>query len=127
MLCTTYSWRSLRGPAGWIGRLAATLVVGTVLLSGQAPDASVRGVVSSAQGKPLAGVTLVATHSGTGLVQTTTSDSEGRYYFGSLPRGLYSLTVQMAGYQGLEKRGIELAVGARHGLGTCMGNLAALE
>jgi len=100
-----------RGASPW---LAAVLLFWIASLAGQAPEASVRGVVNNAEGQPLAGAKLTATHSETGFVQATTTDSEGRYYFGSLPRGLYSLKAEMAGYQGLEKRGVELAVGARH-------------
>ena len=93
--------------------LAATLLFWAVSLAGQAPEASVRGVVRNSAGQSLAGAKLTVSHSDTGLVQTAIGDSEGRYSFGSLPRGLYSLTAEMEGYQGLEKRGIELSVGAR--------------
>jgi hypothetical protein len=83
-------------------------------LSAQDPAASVRGVVSNDQGQPLAGATLTATHSDTGFAQRTTTDSQGQYYFAAVPRGAYSFQVEMSGYRGLEKRGIELAVGAKH-------------
>jgi Carboxypeptidase regulatory-like domain/TonB dependent receptor-like, beta-barrel len=111
-----------RGP--W---LAGTLLLWAVSVAGQAPDASVRGVVRSTAGQSLAGARVTASHSDTGLVQTAISDSEGRYSFGSLPRGLYSLTAQREGYQGLEKRGIELAVGARREENFALSPLAAAE
>ena len=94
--------------------LAATLLLWTASLAGQAPEASVRGAVSNAEGQPLAAAQVTATNSETGFAQTTRTDSRGDYYFGSLPRGMYSLKVEIAGYQGLEKQGVELAVGARH-------------
>jgi hypothetical protein len=88
---------------GWIGVLPA-----------QVSDVSVRGLVIDDQGRRVSGTTITATHSETGLTQSTETDSQGEYYFGSLPRGLYTLKVEMAGYRGLEKQGIELAVGAKH-------------
>jgi hypothetical protein len=90
------------------------LLFWTVPLPAQTPDAVMRGVVTNNESSALVGATLTATRSETGFAQTTTTDSQGQYYFGSLPRGLYSLKVEMSGYAGLEKRGIELAVGAKH-------------
>jgi carboxypeptidase family protein/TonB-dependent receptor-like protein len=94
--------------------LAAAFVFWVVPLLGQAPDAVMRGVVSNSEGLPLSGAKLTATRSETNFAQTTTTDSQGGYYFASLPRGLYSLKVETSSYGGLEKQGIELAVGAQH-------------
>ena len=94
--------------------LAAALLFWIAPLPAQAPDASLRGVVSNNEGQPLVGAEVTATHSETDFSQSTLSDSQGEYYFGSLPRGLYSLKLEMAGYRSLEKQGIELAVGAKH-------------
>jgi hypothetical protein len=80
----------------------------------QTPEAYLRGSVSDDQGRPLVGAEVVATQSETGLAQTIRTDSQGEYFFLSLPRGLYSFKVEMPGYRGLEKRGIELAVGDKH-------------
>jgi hypothetical protein len=82
------------------------------LLAAQAPDASLLGTVGNGEGIPLPGAALTATNSETGLTQTTTSDADGRYYFGALPPGLYRLKAELHGYLGLEKRGVELTVGA---------------
>jgi hypothetical protein len=90
------------------------LQVGIASLAAQTPDAYLRGIVTDSEGRPVPGAEITAVQSETGLAQTTKADSEGEYFFGSLPRGLYSLRLSMTGYQGLEKKGIELAVGARH-------------
>jgi hypothetical protein len=82
-------------------------------LAGQTPDASVRGSVVDTAGRPLAGAKVAAIHSEIGFTSSVKTDSHGQYHFGSLPRGLYTLKVEMPGYQGLEKQGVELAVGAR--------------
>ncbi|OFV99546.1 MAG: hypothetical protein A3F68_07130 [Acidobacteria bacterium RIFCSPLOWO2_12_FULL_54_10] len=107
--------RTLDSQARWRWLAAAlALVFSVTALPAQAPDASVRGVVSNNEGQPLAGAQVTATYPETGFAQAAATDSQGEYYFGSLPRGLYSLKVEMAGYRGLEKQGVELAVGARH-------------
>jgi carboxypeptidase family protein/TonB-dependent receptor-like protein len=103
-----------QGRWGQLPWLAAALLFWIVPLRGQGPDASVRGVVSNTEGQPLAGAKLTATESETGFTQTTTTDPQGAYYFGTLPRGPYTFKVEMSGYTGLEKRGIELAVGAKN-------------
>ena len=99
------------GPRPW---LAIALLFWIIPLRAQAPDAVMRGVVSDSEGLPVSGAKLTATRLETNFAQTTMTDSQGEYYFGSLPRGLYSLKVEMPGHAGLEKRGIELAVGAKH-------------
>jgi Carboxypeptidase regulatory-like domain/TonB dependent receptor len=107
--------------------LAAALLFWMVPLRAQAQDATVRGVVSDSGGQPLAGAKLTATLSEAGFAQTTTTDSQGEYYFGSLPRGSYSFKVELSGYTGLEKRGIELAVGAKHGENFALTPLSTTE
>jgi hypothetical protein len=94
--------------------LTAALLAWTVPSPAQTPDAVMYGVVSNSEGLPLRGAKLTATRSETGFSQSTMANSQGEYDFGSLPRGLYSFKVEMSGYTGLEKRGIELAVGAKH-------------
>ena len=127
-MATILHWRTLR-PAGLQPalRLGAILLFSGGWLAGQAPDASVRGVVRGAEGQPLAGVVLTVSNSENGFLQTAVSDNKGRYSFGSLPRGLYSLTAEKAGYQGLEKRGIEMAVGARREENFTLTPLRALQ
>ena len=124
---TTYR-RSFRRISPWHGRgLAATLLFCAASLAGQAPDASVRGVVRNLDGQPLAGAKLTASQTDTTLVQTAISDSAGRYSFGSLPRGVYSVTAEMQGHQSLEKRGIELTVGDRREENLTLSPLATSE
>jgi hypothetical protein len=104
--------QGLSGLRPWLA--AVLMCFWAIPLSAQGPDASARGVVSDDRGSPLVGAEVTATHAETGFGQTTTTDSQGEYYFASLPRGPYSFKVEMSGYRGLEKRGIELTVGAKH-------------
>src|SRR5262245_25550494 len=94
--------------------LIGFLQIWIAFLLGQTPDAYLRGIVADSQGGPVQGAQITAVQLETGFAQTTRTDAQGEYFFGSLPRGLYSLRLSMTGYQGLEKKGIELAVGARH-------------
>src|SRR5262249_32795285 len=82
-------------------------------LLAQAPNPSVRGLVSDTEGRPVAGADVTIIQVDTAFTQATVTDSQGEYSFQSLPRGLYSFKVEMAGYRGLERQGIELAIGAK--------------
>jgi hypothetical protein len=55
-------------------------------------------------------VTVTATHVATGVVQTATSDSEGRYRLPSLAQGEYRLEVVMQGFQTQARTGLILTV-----------------
>jgi hypothetical protein len=107
--------RRHRREASWVRRpwWVAVLLSCIGPSAAQAPNASVRGVVADVEARPIVGAKITSSNSETGFAQTTTTDTHGEYYFGSLPRGLYGLKVEAAGYRGLEKQGIELAVGAK--------------
>jgi hypothetical protein len=94
--------------------LAGVRLVCIAPLLAQAPNASVRGGVSDTEGQPVEGVKVTAIQVDTGFAQPTLTDSLGEYSFQSLPRGVYSFKVEIAGYRGLEKRGVELAIGTKH-------------
>src|SRR5439155_26604499 len=93
---------------------AASFLLWTTALLAQTPDASVLGIVTDAEDRTLAGVKVTATQSATGFTQTTVTGSRGEYYFGALPRGIYTLEFERQGYQRRAKQGVELAVGAKH-------------
>ena len=105
-----------RGPidGSWLFGIAASLLLWTTGLLAQRPDASVLGIVTDPEGRALTGVKVTATESATGFTQATITSSSGEYYFGALPRGVYTLEFALEGYQGLTKQGVELAVGAKH-------------
>src|SRR6266849_6156023 len=106
-------------PCNWFAHRTRGLLRALVLLTwiaasaGQEPEASLQGTVRDSKGQPVAGAAVTATHSETGLTQRTTTQARGEYFFGSLPRGLYNLKVEITGYRGLEKQAIELVVGGR--------------
>jgi hypothetical protein len=80
---------------------------------GQSPEAVVLGTVTGLEGQPIPAATVTATQAGTGFTQTGGTGSRGEYAFLALPRGAYNVKATKPGYQGLEKQGIELALGDR--------------
>src|SRR3954468_23677978 len=95
------------------GVIPAMLIFALTALA-QAPDASLVGSVTNSDGQPLSEVSVVVTYSATGFAQRTISNGEGRYFLASIPPGTYNLVAEVAGYQPLEKQGIQLEIGARH-------------
>src|SRR5687767_15791549 len=70
----------------------------------------VQGTVQDSTGAVLPGVTVTITQTATGLVRTTTSDTEGRYVFQALPVGPYRLEASLNGFRPYAQTGIVLQV-----------------
>ncbi len=88
--------------AGWIRRegilvAALVLIVCSQLFAGV--TASISGTVKDASGASIAGATVTATNTGTGITQSQTSNSQGYYSFQSLPLGKYTIDVQEKGFK----------------------------
>jgi outer membrane receptor protein involved in Fe transport len=69
------------------------------------------GVVTDAQGGVLPGVTVTATSPSLIGVQTTVSQSDGRYMFPALPSGTYKLTFDLTGFKRIERDNIAVVLG----------------
>jgi Carboxypeptidase regulatory-like domain/TonB dependent receptor len=67
---------------------------------------SISGTVKDASGAVVSGATLVATNTGTGIRQTTTTDDKGSYSFPSLPIGTYDLDVARPGFKPYRRTGV---------------------
>lgn len=63
-----------------------------------AQNAQVAGVVKDQTGGVLPGATVTARNLETGLVRTASTDAAGNYRVPALPPGVYSLTVQLQGF-----------------------------
>lgn len=68
-------------------------------IGAQTHRASLRGTVTDATEKPVAGVTINLTRQGTNATRAVVSDSDGRYVIAQLPPGSYRLQVESAGYK----------------------------
>lgn len=72
--------------------------------------ATVQGTVQDSTGAVLPGVTITMTQTATGLVRTTTSDTDGRYVLQALPVGPYRLEASLDGFRPYTQTGIVLQV-----------------
>ncbi len=84
-----------------MSRLSCASVVGVVMLglaSAKADTNSVQGLITGADGKPVAHAEVRAQRTdAAGNRVVTTTDVNGRYKFASLPAGKYSITVVTEG------------------------------
>ena len=89
--------------------VAACLVA--VSVEAQIPTGTILGSVKDAQGAVVPGVTVTATHTGTQVSRTATTDTDGQYSLQLLPVGNYTVEIKMSGFKGFTRTGIILEVG----------------
>lgn len=78
----------------------------------QTQTGTITGTVEDSTGAVMVGASVTITNEGTGISQTTTSDSSGRYQVPLLPVGTYDVQASLSGFQSVDHKGIALAVGA---------------
>src|SRR6476660_3133895 len=66
---------------------------------GQSINATVGGTVSDASGALIPGVTVTATNTATGIVNTVVTNEAGAYNFAALQPGTYKATAELPGFQ----------------------------
>jgi hypothetical protein len=101
----------------WTKSLLALLV--TVAFAGSAfaqgggasSTGTIQGRVADAQGAVLPGVTVTATSPSALGAQTTVTSETGNYRFPALPPGVYDLSFELAGFNGLKRSGIQISLG----------------
>src|ERR1019366_1712788 len=76
---------------------------------GQA-TAQIHGTVQDSSGSAVAGATVNATQTDTGVTRTVTSEADGGYVLAALPLGPYQLEVTKEGFSKAVQTGIVLAV-----------------
>ncbi len=87
---------------GWLAALAFSAVwaLGTVpALAQTAGNATIRGIVSDAQGGTVSGASVQLINEATKDVRKTTSEKSGGYVFVGVFPGTYTLKVEMAGFK----------------------------
>ena len=72
--------------------------------------ASISGTVKDASGASIAGATVTATNTGTGIAETRTTNGQGFYSFQLLPLGTYVLTVEQTGFKEYQQTELVLDV-----------------
>ena len=68
------------------------------------------GEVTDSSGGVILGATITATNEGTNVSRQAVTNSAGTYSFPAMQPGIYRLRVEMAGFQSMERRGVELQV-----------------
>ena len=74
------------------------------------------GVVQDISGGVLPGASVVATHSGSGLIVERVTDGNGRFFLSDLPVGNWSLTISLTGFQQALQKEILVNIGTRRDL-----------
>jgi hypothetical protein len=93
---------------------ALSLVVfGVNTTFAQYNTAEISGTVRDAQGGALAGVTIAAKNSGSGLTVQRVSDDAGRFFVPALPVGEYTITAELSGFRPFVQQGLMLQVGQK--------------
>ncbi len=72
--------------------------------------ASISGTVKDATGASVAGATVTATDTGTGITHSQTTNGQGFYSFQSLPLGKYTIDVQQKGFKAYRQTDLVLDV-----------------
>src|SRR6201997_2367128 len=89
---------------------ASLLILGAVCFAGV--SASISGTVRDPSGATIAGATVTASNTDTGISQSQKTNSAGFYSFQTLPLGQYEVSVQQPGFKGYKKTGLVLDVDA---------------
>ncbi|MBI2150186.1 MAG: carboxypeptidase regulatory-like domain-containing protein, partial [Acidobacteria bacterium] len=76
----------------------------------QTSNATLGGTISDASGALIPGVSISATHNGTGIVSTVVSNDSGAYQFASLQTGTYTVTAELPGFKTRTRSGVALGV-----------------
>src|SRR5215471_17083954 len=97
MATTHGSWTSVRGSLRLAITAVSVLVVTMHALSAGAAT-MVTGVVKDARERPLAGVAVRLESSDAQVIARTTTDTGGRFAFGDVPAGAYTVIAEREGY-----------------------------
>ncbi len=82
-------------------------------VNAQGNSASISGTVTDSSGAAIARASVQVKNLGTGQVQQTPADAQGRYSVADIPIGDYEAQASAQGFQTVVRRGITLTVGAQ--------------
>jgi hypothetical protein len=96
-----------------------------IALSASAPafaqsTGGILGRVQDATSGVLPGVTVTATHLGTGAVRSVTTNADGFYQLRSLPTGSYSLVFELSGFGTVQQDGVSVEAAVNRTLNVTM-------
>jgi outer membrane receptor protein involved in Fe transport len=96
------------------------LTIAASFSTAQTITAAFQGTVTDSSGAVLPGAQVTASNVETGLKRTTTTGDEGRFLLSELPPGSYEITVTLAGFETLVRKGLTLTVGQQASLALAM-------
>lgn len=96
-----------------LGALLAVWQLGITRIEAQGTSATILGTVTDASGAAVADTSVTIKNTGTGDVQTKTTDAQGRYTAPDLPVGTFDVTATKSGFQTVVRSGVTLTVGAQ--------------
>jgi len=98
---------------GLLALLATVAVAGSAFAQGGGASSTgtIQGRVADSQGAVLPGVTVTATSPSALGAQTAVTSETGNYRFPALPPGVYELTFELSGFNGLKRSGISISLG----------------
>ena len=94
-----------------LGLALSFFLSGAASTSAQQGTAEIVGKVMDTQGAVLPGVAIVITNEDTGVYREVVTGPEGSYTAPQLMPGRYRISAQLAGFKGLNRRGLTLTVG----------------
>lgn len=104
----------LKAKSIWFQLAVALLIIFPALsANAQFESASVLGYARDTSGAAIPSSTVTLTNTATGIVQTVTTDAEGRYEFPSVLIGQYGVTAEAAGFQRVQTETFTVATNAR--------------
>jgi outer membrane receptor protein involved in Fe transport len=93
----------------WCG---CVLLLAGLLTGSRAEAQATRGIISGTvhdkSGAVLPGVTVTATNQDTGIARNVVSSAEGIYRIPALEPGMYTVRVELSGFQTIENKGIDV-------------------
>jgi len=93
-----------------------TVFISAVSVAAQATTGSIRGTVADANGAVVAGATVTIKNEATGVEQTLNTNAQGIYSSGSLPPGLYTVTVAKTNFKKYVQTGVSIKIGVVSGV-----------
>ena len=92
---------------------ALIAVIVSISVSAQVTTSEIAGRVTDAQGQPLAGVTIEATHVPSGTLYTSVTNDSGRYVIpGMRVGGPYTVKVIQPGFNEQTREDLQLSLGS---------------
>src|ERR1700739_3632612 len=98
--------RIFRSSLGRLSLALALLLIGASLAFSQAITATLTGTVRDSTGSVVANASITLKNESSGDLRKTVTNGESYYSVPPIPSGTYTLTVETAGFQRYEQKGV---------------------